>query len=83
MGAAGADKLLACGSSFSLGSAVSFKLRIFLMETAIRPVLVGRANDAMGREQLGSRTDLLVAQRGPPRRHGWPLSVGLSAAGSY
>lgn len=50
------------------------------METEVRFVLVRRANDAMDREQLESRTDLLVAQRISPRRHGWPLNADLSAA---
>lgn len=36
MGAEGADVALEWGSSFSLGSTVWFRLRIFLIETELR-----------------------------------------------
>ncbi len=43
MGAEGPEMELEWGSLLSLGSTVSFKLRIFLIETGSRRVLVGRA----------------------------------------
>lgn len=42
MGAAGGARPLECGSSFSLASTDSFRLRIFLIETSVVVSLAGR-----------------------------------------
>lgn len=44
IGAAGAEEPLVCGSSFSLGSTDSFKVRIFLIET-VQLLLVRRTKE--------------------------------------
>lgn len=49
MGADVADKPLETMSSFSFGSTGSFRLRIFLIETAETGLVSGRANSAVGK----------------------------------
>ncbi len=53
MGAEGAEVALEWASLLSLGSTVSFKLRIFLIETDGRCVLVWRATETVAGLQLG------------------------------
>ena len=68
MGADGAETALEWGSLLSLGSTVSFKLRIFLIETGSRGVLVERTgNRDDTRATVGRRIRICLSRSEFPR----------------